>query len=230
MKKIIASILIIEDENKIAQLIKKTLIEEGYTADVAGDGYIGKKMALESKYDAIILDINIPLLNGYEVCKEIRKIKPNIPILMLTAFGSLENKLTGFDVGADDYITKPVELKELLARLRVFLKRAETSDNEATFLKFSNLEVDLHSKIVMRDGKFISLTAKEFLLLELFMKNACRVISKVEIAEKIWDLNFDTGTNIIEVYVNYLRNKIDKNFSPKLIHTVIGMGYVMKEK
>lgn len=223
-------ILIIEDEHKMAQLIRKALLEEGYDADIANDGYVGKKMATENNYDAIILDINIPLLNGYEVCKEIRKVDPNIPILMLTAFGALENKLSGFEVGADDYITKPFELKELFARLKVCLKRKETKSKEESVLKFSNLEIDLRNKNVKRCGKLISLTAKEFLLLEFFMKNTGRVISKAELAENIWEITFDTGTNIIEVYVNYLRKKVDREFYPKLIHTVVGMGYVMKEE
>jgi two-component system, OmpR family, copper resistance phosphate regulon response regulator CusR len=223
-------ILIIEDEQKMAQLIRKALTEEGYVTDVANDGYVGKRMAVENEYDAIILDINIPLMNGYEVCREIRKVKSDIPVLMLTAFGALENKLSGFEVGADDYITKPFELKELFARIKVCLKRKEIKNKEESVLKFSNLEVDLRNKNVKRSGKLISLTAKEFLLLEFFMKNTGRVISKAELAENIWEITFDTGTNIIEVYVNYLRNKIDKGFFPKLIHTVVGMGYVMKEE
>lgn len=223
-------ILIIEDEVKMSHLIQKALTEEGYETDVAFDGYIGKKLALENKYDAIILDINIPLLNGYEVCREIRISNPNIPVLMLTAFSTLENKLSGFEVGADDYITKPFELKELFARLNVFLKRKEAQSNEISVLRFSDLEVDLRNKLVKRNGKSISLTAKEFLLLEFFIKNKGRVISKAELAENIWEITFDTGTNIIEVYVNYLRKKIDKDFSPKLIHTVVGMGYIMKEE
>ncbi len=224
------NILIIEDESKISQLLKKTLIEEGFTADIAGDGYVGKKMALENNYDAIILDINIPLLNGYEVCKEIRKVNAGVPILMLTAFGSLENKLCGFDAGASDYITKPFELKEIVARLRAFIKKTETIASEESILKYSNLEIDVRNKTVKRDGKLIMLTSKEFLLLEFFVKNIGRVISKAEIAENIWEITFDTGTNIIEVYINYLRKKIDRDFSPKLIHTVVGMGYIMKEE
>ncbi|MFH0867312.1 MAG: response regulator transcription factor [Bacteroidota bacterium] len=230
MKDELLKILIIEDEQKMAQLIRKALIEEGYVADVANDGYIGKKMAIENNYDAIILDINIPLLNGYDVCREIRKIKSDIPILMLTAFGALENKLSGFEVGADDYITKPFELKELFARLKVCLKRKEAKSKEASVLRFSNLEIDLYNKMVKRDDKLISLTAKEFSLLEFFMKNTGRVISKAELAENIWEITFDTGTNIIEVYVNYIRKKIDREFYPKLIHTVVGMGYIMKEE
>lgn len=214
----------------MAQLIKKALLEEGYDADIANDGYVGEKMALENNYDAILLDINIPLVNGYDVCREIRKIKSDIPILMLTAFSALENKLSGFEVGADDYITKPFELKELFARLKVCLKRKETKNKGESVLKFSNLEVDLRNKNVKRCGKLISLTAKEFSLLEFFIKNTGRVISKAELAENIWEITFDTGTNIIEVYVNYLRKKIDRDFSPKLIHTVVGMGYVMKEE
>lgn len=229
MKDIKNKILIVEDSKNIAQMLKRGLEEKGFEADIAPDGYIGIKKATEQKYDAVILDIKLPLVNGYEVCKEIRKTDARIPIIMLTAYGSMENKLAGFDLGADDYITKPFELKELMARLKVCLKRGKEISQTSFIYKIADLELNCQTKIVTRAGINISLTAKEYLLLEFFMKNQNRVISRAELSENIWEISFDTGTNIVEVYMNYLRNKIDKDFSPKLIHTSIGLGYIMKE-
>ena len=223
-------ILIIEDEQKMAQMLKRAFEEESYHADVAYDGYVGKKLATENEYDAIILDINLPLLNGYEVCKEMRKQNQSVPILMLTAFGAMENKLAGFEVGIDDYITKPFEFKELLARVKVFIKRKGKDADTIQILRIANLEMNLFTKTVNRNRKQILLTSKEFQLLEYFMRNVGRVISKAELADKVWEINFETGTNTIEVFVNYLRKKIDKDFPPKLIHTVVNMGYIMKEE
>jgi len=226
----LAKILIIEDEKRVASFICKGLEEEGFETDIAYDGLIGKKKALSQKYDMIILDINLPQMNGFEVCKEIRNHNASIPILMLTALGTTEDKLDGFDAGADDYLIKPFEFKELLARIRVFLKRTNSAMLQSNILKIADLEMNLDTKMVTRAGKNIELTAKEFQLLEFLIKNKHRVVSRAEIAEKIWDITFDTGTNVIDVYISFLRNKIEKGFSSKLIHTHIGMGYILKEK
>ena len=222
-------ILVVEDEKRVANLIKKGLETSSFQVEIAYDGLVGKKMVLQNEYDLIILDINIPVINGLDLCREIRSRDSRIPILILTAFGTTDDKLSGFEVGADDYIVKPFEIKELIARIKVFLKRSQTIGSQDNILKIADLMLNSSSRTVSRGGKLINLTAKEFALLEYLLRNNGNVISKAELAEKIWEITFDTGTNIIEVYINYLRNKIDKNFSPKLIHTVIGMGYVLKE-
>jgi len=221
-------ILVIEDEPKVASFIKRGLEECNYEVAVAHDGPSGKTMALNENYQLIILDINLPFLNGIEVCKQIRESK-QIPILMLTALGTLENKVSGLDAGADDYLLKPFEFQELLARIRALFRRAQ-EPLSGTIYKIADLELDSFTKTVKRNGRIIDLTAKEFGLLEYFLKNKGKVLSRADIAENVWDLNFDTGTNIIDVYINYLRKKIDKNYSPKLIHTLIGMGYVLREE
>lgn len=223
-------ILIIEDEPKVAGFIKKGLEEYGYQADIAFDGMSGKKMALSQNFDLIILDVNLPQLNGYELCKEIRKNKMNLPVLMLTALGTTEDKLEGFDSGTDDYLLKPFEFSELLARIKALLKRSKPENQQTAILKIADLELNLDNKTVKRANKKIELTAKEFSLLEYLIRNKNKVISRTDIAEKIWEITFDTGTNVIDVYINFLRKKIDKNFSPKLIHTQIGMGYILKEE
>lgn len=222
-------ILIIEDEPKVAAFIKKGLEDNSFEAQIAFDGMIGKKMALNEQYDAIILDINLPLMNGYEVCKEIRKQKQQVPILMLTALDTTEDKLTGFDSGADYYLAKPFEFRELLAIIKALLKRVVAINAVGNIYKIADLELNVDAKSVKRNDKKVDLTAKEFSLLEYLMRNKGRVISRSEIAEKIWDITFDTGTNVIDVYINFLRKKIDKDHSNKLIHTLIGMGYVLKE-
>ncbi|HLN54112.1 MAG TPA: response regulator transcription factor [Lentimicrobium sp.] len=222
-------ILIVEDHVKMADSISKGLEENSFKTDVAYDGFIGKRLADANDYNLIILDINLPLLNGYELCAEIRKKDPQVPIIMLTALGSTEDKLIGFDKGADDYIVKPFEFRELLARIKALLKRSSTNRKNQTILHVADLELDTESKTVKRGEDYIDLTAKEFSLLEYLVRNTGKVISKSDIAEKIWNINFDTGTNVIEVYVNFLRKKIDKNYPVKLIHTQIGMGYVLKE-
>jgi len=221
-------ILIVEDHVKMADSISKGLEESGFSTDVAYDGFIGQRMAMSNKYNLIILDVNLPQINGYELCAAIRKKKIETPIIMLTALGSTEDKLLGFEKGADDYIVKPFEFRELLARIKALLKRSQAETVRNTILKVADLEIDVDSKTVKRGEHSIDLTAKEFSLLEYLVRNKGRVISKADIAEKIWNINFDTGTNVIEVYVNFLRKKIDRNFPVKLIHTHIGMGYVLK--
>ena len=222
-------ILIIEDEKKVASFIQKGLEEHGYETEIAFDGLMGKKKALAEKYDLIILDINLPQINGYDVCKEIRNHNGAIPILILTAMGQTEDKLEGFDAGADDYLLKPFEFKELLARVKVFLKRSTSLPFSGSILRMADLEMNLDTKSVKRGDNKIVLTAKEFQLLEFLMRHKGKMLSRAEIAEKVWEITFDTGTNIIDVYINFLRNKIDKQYSPKLIHTQIGMGYIFKE-
>lgn len=223
-------ILIIEDEPKVADFIKKGLEEHNYYAEIAYDGLIGRGMALHKSYDLIILDLNLPIINGFELCRDLRNAKITIPVIMLTALGTTQDKLRGFDSGADDYLLKPFEFSELLARIRALLKRSEGTFSLSNTLKIADLEMDLARRSVRRNNIEIRLTAKEFALLEYLIRNKGHVISKVEIAEKIWDLNFDRGTNVIEVYINFLRKKIDANHPLKLIHTKIGMGYYISEK
>jgi two-component system, OmpR family, copper resistance phosphate regulon response regulator CusR len=222
-------ILIVEDEQRLAEIIKKQLEDSGIMADVANDGYVGKKLIERNSYNLIILDINLPLLNGYDLCKEIRKTNRNIPIIMLTALGTADNKLFGFDAGADDYITKPFDYRELLARINVFLKRSDISD-ETEKITIADLEMDMGIKSVTRAGKKIELTAKESALLEVFLRNKGKLLTRDYIIEKVWGIDFDPSTNIIDVYVNYLRKKIDKDFGIKLIHTKFGFGFYCSEK
>lgn len=222
-------ILVVEDETKVANFLKKGLEELDFNVDIAYDGLIGRSKALGNDYDLILLDLNIPLVNGYELCKEIRKVNQRIPILMLTALGTMEEKLMGFNSGADDYLLKPFEFRELIARIKALLKRAEPIINTSNILRVADIEMDTDKKIVKRNNENIDLTAKEFSLLEYLLRNKERVISRAEIAEKIWDITFDTGTNVIDVYINFLRKKIDSNQKIKLIHTKVGMGYFLKE-
>lgn len=224
-------ILVVEDEKRLADLLKAGLEEQGFQVDQAYDGYVGKTLAFKNEYDLIILDINLPLINGYDLCKEIRTLNNDIPIIMLTAMASPENKLTGFDVGADDYILKPFDFKELLARVRVFLRRTTAAEKvEDNIIRIEDLVINSTKKTVYRKDILIELTAKEFTLLEYLARNEGKVVSRAEIAEKIWNLKFDTGTNYIDVYINYLRKKIDKDYENKLIHTRVGLGYVLKDK
>lgn len=223
-------ILLVEDEIKTALALQKGLEEFHYDTDIANDGEEGINKALNKSYDLIITDIMMPVMNGIEFCSMIRKEGINTPVLMLTALGTIDDKTIGFESGADDYLVKPFEFKELLLRVKALLKRSPIISEQKNSLRFSDMELDLETKSVYREGKTIELTAREFALMEYFMLNPERVISKAEIAEKVWDIKFDMGTNVIEVYVNYLRNKVDKNFKHKLIHTAHGMGYILKEK
>jgi DNA-binding response OmpR family regulator len=223
-------ILIVEDEQRLAEILKKQLEDSGYTAEVAYDGYVGKHLVEKNSYNLIILDINLPLLNGYDLCKEIRKTNSRIPIIMLTAFGTPDNKITGFDVGADDYVVKPFDFRELLARVNVFLRRADSNVIKHEKLSISDLEMDISTKTVTRAQKRIDLTAKEYLLLEIFLKNKDKLLTREFIIEQVWGIEFDPSTNIIDVYVNYLRKKIDKDFESKLIHTKFGFGFYCSEK
>ena len=221
-------ILVVEDEPKVASFLKRGLEENGFSVEIAFDGSIGKRMFNAGDYDILILDINLPYKNGIELCREIRSSNQKIPVLMLTALGTTEDKLSGFDSGADDYLVKPFEFRELLARIRSLLKRISVAETGGNILKFLDLEMNLDTYEVIRGEKIIDLTQKEFALLEFLLRNKGRVVSRIDIAEKVWDITFDTGTNVIDVYVNFLRKKIDRDFSPKLIHTQTGVGYILK--
>lgn len=225
------NILVIEDDSRVAELIKRGLEELDYEVTVAYDGETGKSLALNDNYALIITDIILPKINGIVLSKEIRKAKPDIPIIMLTALGKTDDKIEGFDAGADDYLVKPFDFRELEARIKALLKR-NTRNKTVTdpVLKVGGLVMNMETKTVIRDGIEISLTPKEFKLLEYMMQNNGRVLSRTEIADKVWDTHFDTGTNFIDVYINYLRKKIDKDFSTKLIHTKPGMGFIFKEE
>jgi DNA-binding response OmpR family regulator len=223
-------ILLVEDEQKIADTLKLGLSENGYLVDVAYDGNIGLKLYEQNSYNLVILDLNLPGINGYDLCKRIRVNNGSIPIVMLTALSSLDNKIEGYDAGADDYIIKPFEFKEMLMKIRVLLKRTMNQHLPVgTLLSAADLQMNVDSKEVKRGGKSINLTAKEFQLLEYLLRNKNRVVSRADIAISVWDIDFDTNTNVIDVYINYLRNKVDKPFDEKLIQTQVGMGYVLKE-
>ncbi|MET3127679.1 DNA-binding response OmpR family regulator [Arcicella rosea] len=223
------NILIIEDDERIASLVKRGLEENDYSVTLAYDGMMGRKLALQNDYDLIITDIILPKLNGLELCKDIRSAKPETLIIMLTALGTTDDKVEGFDAGADDYLVKPFDFRELHVRIRALMKRQNGKTNHQGFiLKYDNLELNNQTKTVSRSGIDINLTPKEFKLLEYMMQNAERILSRTEIADKVWDTHFDTGTNFIDVYINYLRKKIDKDFEPKLIHTKSGMGFIFK--
>jgi len=221
-------ILLAEDEPKLGQIIQEELTHQGYHTDVAFDGLVAEKLFHEHDYSVVLLDVNLPYKNGLALCKEFREAKKAIPIIMLTAFGEINDKMDAFDLGADDYIVKPFHFTELFARIKVFLKRAESGE-QVEKLVVADLEIDLLNKTVTRGTTSINLTAKEFALLALLTKSKGKVISKHEILEKVWGLTFDTGTNTIEVYISFLRNKIDKPFDSKLIHTKPGFGYYIKE-
>ncbi len=220
-------ILLVEDEVKLGKVIKEELTRNGYATDLAIDGLEASRMFGLHTYSLILLDINLPYKNGFVLCKEFRALNKNIPIIMLSAAGEIHDKVEAFNIGADDYIVKPFHFVELFARVKVFLKRSELpSESDKIFVE--DMEIDFLNKTVVRNGVNINLTAKEFTLLVLLARNKERVISKQEILEKVWDLSFDTGTNTIEVYISFLRNKIDKPFPQKLIHTKPGFGYYIK--
>ncbi|WP_290798318.1 response regulator transcription factor [Flavihumibacter sp. UBA7668] len=223
------SILLVEDEKKIAETLKKGLEEQNYQVEIAGDGDTGRLLFDNQNYDLILLDINLPGMNGYELLQHIRGVNQQVPVLMLTALSSTEDKIEGFNSGADDYIVKPFDFAELVVRIRALIKRAQQAAPVGKSLRINDLVINLDSKEVSRAGKPIQLTAKEFQLLEYMIRNKNRVVSRADIALNVWDIDFDTGTNVIDVYVNFLRKKIDRDYDQKLIHTQVGMGYVLKE-
>ena len=220
-------ILVIEDEKRVADLLKIGLEENGYQVLVAYDGEMGRRLFQSNDFQLIISDIILPKLNGFELCQKIRKADEEIPILMLTALGTADDKLEGFDVGADDYMVKPFDFRELLARVRVLLKRRAVAKVDVVKeISYADLYINLERQEVTRNGEPIKLSPKEYNLLVYLVENAERVVSRVEIAEKVWNTHFDTGTNFIDVYINYLRKKMDKNFEVKLIHTKPGVGFI----
>ncbi|MDR0961466.1 MAG: response regulator transcription factor [Mediterranea sp.] len=224
-------ILVVEDEHRVADLLKNGLEENGYQVMVAYDGEMGLRLFRTHTFDLVISDIILPKIDGFGVCKEIRKVNPHIPILMLTALGSTDDKLDGFDAGVDDYMVKPFDFRELFARIKVLLKRRrDPVVVEPQALHYSDLHIDLRGKNVTRDNIPVKLSPKEYNLLVYMVENAERVLSRIEIAEKVWSTHFDTGTNFIDVYINYLRKKIDRDFAVKLIHTKPGMGFVLSDK
>lgn len=223
-------ILVIEDEQKIADTLKVGLTENGYYVEVAYDGKIGERLFFAHNFNLVILDINLPGINGYELAKIIRARNVHIPIIMLTSLSTLNDKMEGYDAGADDYLVKPFEFRELLVKIRVLLKRTMNQNIPVgNILQAADLRMNLDSKEVKRGHVTISLTAKEFQLLEFLLRNKNRVVSRADIAVNVWDIDFDTNTNIIDVYISYLRNKIDKPYDRKLIQTHVGMGYILKE-
>jgi heavy metal response regulator len=220
-------ILVVEDEKKVANFIKQGLEEEGYAVDWAADGREGLMLALDAVHDLIVLDLNLPKMDGLQVLQEIRKGKVKAPVLLLTIRAMIEDKVLGLDAGADDYLTKPFSFQELLARIRALLRRRQ--DAEPALLQVADLTLDPARRLVRRGDEKIDLSTKEFALLDYFMRNPGRVLTRTMIAEHVWDYDFDTATNIIDVYVNFLRKKIDAERAVKLIHTVRGVGYVMQE-
>jgi DNA-binding response OmpR family regulator len=223
-------ILLVEDEPRIADTLRFGLIENGYSVDIAYDGNIGYRLFQNQPFDLVILDINLPGMTGFELCKAIRSSNTNIPVIMLTSLSTLNDKIEGYDSGADDYMIKPFEFRELLMKIRVLMRRsADPLLPTGNMLYAGDLQMNLDTKTVTRNDKLILLTAKEFQLLEYLLRNKNRVVSRADLAINVWNIDFDTNTNIIDVYINYVRNKIDKPFADKLIHTQVGMGYVLKE-
>lgn len=226
-------ILIVEDDRRIAQNISRGLLDEGYLTEVVYEGLNGRQAALNSAIDLLILDLNLPGLSGFEVCRSVRMERPHLPIIILSALGEIEDKVEGLALGADDYLVKPFDFRELIARVATCFRRSALTNNtvEAEEIwQVANLTVNATTKEVRRGDTLIDLTAREFALLEFMIRNKGRVLPKADIAETVWSLNFDPGTNVVEVYINYLRRKIDRDFDPKLIHTRPGMGYVLKEE
>lgn len=220
-------ILIVEDELNLAAFLKRGLEEQGHKVEMALDAKTAKVFLATENFDIAILDVMLPDGNGIQLCKDFKFLHPKLSIVMLTSLGSTIDKITGLDSGADDYLVKPFQFSELLARLRA-IERRKMPVRQNLILEVEGLKMDTDAKTVVRDGKNISLTAREFKLLQVFLENKNKVLSRLEIAEKVWDINFNTGTNVVDVYVNYLRNKIDKNFKVRLIQTVVGMGYVLR--
>ena len=221
------TILIIEDEKRVADLLKAGLEEAGYRILVAYDGAMGLRLFQSNQVELVISDIVLPKIDGFELCREIRKINRNVPVLMLTALGTTDDKLDGFNSGADDYMVKPFDFRELQARIKVLMKRVVHNETKRDILTYADIVIDLDRHNVSRAGIEIRLTPKEFNLLAFMVENAEKVISRIDIAEKVWNTHFDTGTNFIDVYVNYLRKKIDRNFEVKLIHTRPGIGFIL---
>lgn len=221
-------ILVIEDEKKVSEFIRKGLEEQSYVVDTAADGAEGERLAGYNEYDVIILDVLLPKQDGWVTCKNIRSNGVKTPILMLTSLGETEDKVKGLDLGADDYLTKPFAFDEFLARVRALIRRS--GSGETTRFGLADMEMDLLERKVIRAGKDIQLTQKEFALLEYLLRNKKKVMTRTQISEHVWGMDFDTGSNVVDSYIKMLRKKIDKDFSPQLIHTIVGVGYVMREE
>lgn len=224
----VINILVIEDEQRVAQLMEKGLKEMGYTVTLSYSAEDGLREFKSKPFQIVLSDIMLPNMNGLELCQQIRSINKHTPIIMLTALGTTDDKLEGFDAGADDYMVKPFDLRELDARIKVLLKRRKREQTGTALreVSYADLKIDLQTKTVYRQGEKIKLSPKEYNLLLYMVQNPERVLSRAEIAEKVWNTHFDTGTNFIDVYINYLRNKIDRDFDTKLIHTKTGMGFI----
>lgn len=221
------NILIVEDEKRVADLLKAGLEEAGFNVMVAYDGSMGLRLFRSNSFDLIISDIVLPGLDGFGLCREVRAADKNIPILMLTALGTTDDKLDGFDSGADDYMVKPFDFRELLARIKVLMRRSVAEEKRSGPLTYADIVIDVDRHNVTRGGVDIRLTPKEFNLLVFMVRNAEKVITRIDIAKKVWNTHFDTGTNFIDVYINYLRKKIDRDFDTKLIHTKPGVGFIL---
>lgn len=222
-------ILLIEDEVKTLQSLRQGLEEMSWAVDFAYDGTTGKRLAEQNVYDVIVSDIILPGVNGLELCRSLRRAGLTTPILLLSALSETDDKVNGLEAGADDYLGKPFDFREFVARIKALSRRPGTTLAVDSTLRYADLELDTDSKTVRRAGRIINLTPREFALLEYFLRYPEKVLSKTELSEKVWDVDFDTGTNVVEVYVNYLRNKVDKGFERKLIHTIFGQGYVLRE-
>ncbi len=222
------TILLVEDEASLASFIRKGIESEGYDIKVAFDGLIGQRLFDQQPFDVVVLDVNLPGLNGFELCRYIKQHSPRQAVLLLTALDGLQDKEDGFGAGADDYLTKPFEFRELLLRIRALARRSTAYSGLHAVLRVADLEMDTTTRTVTRAGQRIELTSREYSLLEYLLTNQGRTVSRIDIAEKVWDLHFDTNTNVIDVYMNFLRKKMDKGFSQKLLHTVVGAGYLLQ--
>jgi two-component system copper resistance phosphate regulon response regulator CusR len=223
------TICLVEDSDNVSSFIKRGLTEHNYKVEVFTTGEAAHDMILQNNYNLVIMDVMLPGMSGIELCRQVRKQLPLLPILMLSALGSIDDRVNGLHSGSDDYLVKPFHFNELLARIEALLRRKKVAEEETHILSFGDLQLNTWDKTAMRAGKQIMLTAKEYTLLELFISHPAKLLSREFIMEKVWGINFDTGTNMVDVYVNYLRNKIQKGFDKKLIHTVIGMGYILKD-
>ena len=225
-------ILVVEDEQRVAELLKRGLEESGYQVELAYDGVWGLRLFRAGEFQMVISDVILPKMNGFELCKEIRNINNRVPVLMLTALGTTDDKLDGFDAGADDYMVKPFDFRELDARIKVLLKRRLPGipETQLTELVYADLRIDRQTRTVYRQEREIKLSPKEYNLLLYMAENPERLLTRVEIADKVWNTHFDTGTNFIDVYINYLRKKIDRDYDVKLIHTKPGMGFIFRQE
>jgi len=223
-------LLVVEDEPNVVSVLKRGLSSEGFELSVAPDGFIALEMVSAHSFALIILDIMLPGINGLDLCKQIKKNHPQIPIIMLTALSSTENIVTGLDNGADDYLVKPFKIAELSARIRMLLRRHTGLQQADEIITVGDLQINISGKTVTRADQEITLTATEYRLLQFFARNKNKTLSRIDILENVWDIDFNMGTNVVDVYVNYLRKKIDKGFSTTLLHTVVGLGYLLKEK